>query len=104
VVEKTSRQPSKVDEDVEIYYLGNRQYPNNLETGYVCNFSMFEYSHDPAALSSVAQCLLHEFGGGTFKIARVRDGFVVNERIIDLPGPTKQFDIDVNREVGRGRE
>jgi hypothetical protein len=102
VVEKACRQPAKVDEDTEIYYMGNRRYPNDLEAGYVCNLSFFQYSHDPAALSSVAQFLLHEFGGGTFRIARVRNGFVVNERIIDLPGPTKDLELTANREVARG--
>ncbi len=34
-------QKRQVDEDFEIYYLGNDLYPNELNRGYICNLSFF---------------------------------------------------------------
>lgn len=100
--EKPRAQQPKVDEDIEIYYEGNNAYPNGLEPGFVCTMSFLACAHNGGGISSMAQFLLHEFGGGTFRIARVRDGFVLNERVIELPGTTKDLAVIASREIGAG--
>lgn len=100
--EKPRPPQPKLDEDIEFYYEGNDAYPNNLEPGFVCTLSFLAYAHNGGGISSMAQFLLREFGGGTYRIAKVREGFVVNERTIELPGPTKDLEITMAREVGAG--
>ncbi len=92
-------QKRQVDEDFEIYYLGNDLYPNELNRGYICNLSFFKDllpggSNPSTILGDVGRI----FGGGTFKILRIRDGEVISERIISVPGPTKD-DVAIMREV-----
>jgi hypothetical protein len=92
-------QKRQVDEDLEIYYLGNELYPNELNRGYICNFSFFKdlfpRGFNPSTiLGDVGRI----FGGGTFKILRIREGEVISERMISVPGPTKD-DVAIMREV-----
>jgi hypothetical protein len=35
-------QKRHVDENCEIYFLGNDLYPNELDRGYICNLSFFK--------------------------------------------------------------
>ncbi len=102
VVQKPPPPPPKVDEDFEIYYLGNHDYPNNLDVGFVCNFSYLESAPSDTPRSSIAQFLAHEFGGGVFRIVRVREGFEVNERTIEITGETDDLAVIAARETSRG--
>jgi helix-turn-helix protein len=92
-------QKRQVDEDFEIYYLGNDLYPNELDRGYICNLSFFKDLF-PGGFnpSTILGDVGRIFGGGTFKILRIRDGEVISERIISVPGPTKD-DVAIMREV-----
>jgi len=93
------QQKARVEEDFEIYYLGNEHHPNEIERGYICNFSFFKNSL-PGGLnpSTILGDVGRIFGGGTFQIVRLRDGEVISERIFSLPGPTKD-EVAVMREV-----
>ncbi len=80
-------------------FLRLRGYPNELNRGYICNLSFFKDllpgGFNPSTiLGDVGRI----FGGGTFKILRIRDGEVISERIISVPGPTKD-DVAIMREV-----
>ena len=70
-----------------------------MDQGYICNFGFFEGllpgGFNP---STILADVRRMFGGGTFKVLRVRDGEVISERIFALPGPTKN-DVDVMREL-----
>ncbi len=92
-------QKRQVDEDFEIYYLGNDLYPKELNRGYICNLSFFKDLF-PGGFnpSTILGDVGRIFGGGTFKILRIRDGEVISERIISVPGPTKD-DVAIMREV-----
>lgn len=96
---KSLQLKSQIDDEFEIYYLGNVHYPNEIDQGYICNFSFFE-ALIPGGLnpSTILVDVGKMFGGGTFKIMRLRDGEVISERIFDLPGPTKN-DVVVMREI-----
>jgi hypothetical protein len=85
-VESPPRVLPVADEEFEIYYLGNETHPNKIEAGYVCNASEIWKGVTP---SSILRFVGKQFGGGTFRIVRVRDGEVVSERTIYLPGNTK---------------
>ena len=89
----------QVEEDFEIYYLGNDLYPNGVNGGYICNLSFFKdlfpNGFNP---STILGDIGRIFGGGTFKILRICDGVVISERIISVPGPTKD-DVAIMREV-----
>jgi len=93
------QQKPRMEDEFEIYYLGNAGYPNGMEQGYICNFSFFG-ALLPGGLnpSTMLAYVGRMFGGGTFKILRVRDGEVISERIFALPGPTKN-DVAVMREI-----
>ncbi len=97
------RQSRPIDEDFEIYYLGNDRYPNNLEPGYICNLSFFvsliTVHVNPSLILTYVGT---QFGGGSFKILRVRDAEVISERIVSLPGPTKD-DVIVMRQLAMDR-
>jgi hypothetical protein len=92
-------QARRIEDEFEIYYLGNANYPNGVDPGYICNFSFFE-AMLPGGLntSTMLADVGRMFGGGTFKIVRVRDGEVISERVFSLPGPTKN-DVVMMREV-----
>jgi hypothetical protein len=87
-----------VEEEFEIYYLGNQNHPNEMEAGYICNASYFGQTWKGVTPSSILWYVGQQFGGGTFQIVRVRDGEVVSERTIYLPGPTK-LDVIMHRET-----
>jgi hypothetical protein len=93
------QQKQRIEDEFEIYYLGNAEYPSGMDQGYICNFSFFEAmlrgGFNP---STMLADIGRMFGGGTFKIVRVRDGEVISERIFALPGPTKN-DVVMMREV-----
>ena len=87
-----------VDEEFEIYYLGNQDYPNNIEAGFICNASFFSRIWTGMTPSSILTYVAGQFGGGEYRIVRVLDGEVVSERTIYVPGPTKD-DVHIIREV-----
>ena len=88
-----------MEEDAEIYYLGNERYPNEIELGYVCNFSFFkDLLPDGFNPSTVLGDVGRLFRGGMFKIMWLRDGEVISERIFSLPGPTNN-EVVVSREM-----
>ena len=93
------QQKRRIEDEFEIYYLGNEEYPNGIGRGYVCNLGFFE-ALLPAGSnpSTILRDVGSMFGGGIFKILRVRDGEVISERIFSLPGPTKG-DVAVMREM-----
>ena len=93
------QQKPRIKDEFEVYYLGNEENPNDIARGYICNFSFFE-SMLPAGFSpsTIMRDLGSLFGGGNFKILRVRDGEVISERTFSLPGPTKD-EVRVMREV-----
>jgi hypothetical protein len=94
---QTLPQARRIEDEFEIYYLGNENYPNEVDPGYICNFSFF-HALLPGGFN--ASTMLADagkmFGGGTFKIVRVRDGGVISERVFSLPGPTKN-DVEMMR-------
>lgn len=87
-----------VDEEFEIYYLGNEDYPNNIEAGFICNASFFSRIWIGMTPSSILTYVAGQFGGGEYRIVRVLDGEVVSERTIQVPGPTKD-EVFVTRDV-----
>ena len=87
-----------VDEELEIYYVGNEAYPNDIEAGYICNASFFRRTWKGVTPSSILSYVASEFGGGVFRIVRVLDGDVVSERTIHVPGPTKD-EVLITREI-----
>jgi hypothetical protein len=92
-------QKRQVEEDFEIYYLGNELYPNELNRGYICNLSFFkDLFPDGLNPSTILGDVGRIFGGGSFKILRIRDREVISERIISVPGPSKD-DVAIMREV-----
>ncbi len=96
---KPQEQRHKVDEDYEIYYVGNGAHPNKIEPGLICTGRYFGLQRNDGGFSSVLLTVTREFGGGNFKILRVREGEIVLERLISLPGPTKEDNVLVTREV-----
>lgn len=87
------------EDEFEVYYLGNTDYPSGMDQGYICNFGFFEAllpgGFNPSTiLTNVGRM----FGGGTFRVLRVRDGEVISERIFTLPGPTKN-EVVIMREL-----
>lgn len=88
-----------VDEELEIYYLGNETYPNSIEAGYVCNASFFGRIWKGVTPSSILMYVAGQFGGGVFRIVRVLDGQAVSERTIQVPGPTKEQEVLITREI-----
>lgn len=86
-----------VEEELEIYYLGNEAYPNSIEAGYVCNASFFGRIWKGVTPSSILMYVAGQFGGGVFRIVRVLDGQVVYERTIQVPGPTKEQEVLITR-------
>ena len=87
-----------VDEEFEIYYLGNQEHPNDIEAGYICNASFFNRIWTGMTPSSMLTYVASQFGGGVYRIVRVLDGEVVSERTIYVPGPTKD-DVFITREI-----
>ena len=87
-----------LDEEFEIYYLGNGAYPNSIELGYICNASHFGSSWKDVTPSSIFRRVAQQFGGGTFRVVRVLDGEVVTERTIQVPGPTED-EVVISREI-----
>ena len=97
--EKTPSRGSRVvDEDFEIYYLGNEAHPNRIEPGYICNASFFRLMWKDMTPSTILVYVGQQFGGGAFQIVRVRDGEVVSQRTVYLPGPTKD-EVAITREM-----
>jgi hypothetical protein len=97
--EKTSsRGLAVVDEDFEIYYLGNEAHPNRIEPGYICNASLFSQMWKGMTPSTILVYVGQEFGGGAFQIVRVRDGEIVSQRTVYLPGTTKD-EVLINRQL-----
>ncbi len=94
----SSRVCHVVDEDFEIYYLGNEAHPNGIEPGYICNASHFGQMWKDMTPCTILVYVGQQFGGGKFRIVRVRDGEVVSERTVYLPGPTKD-EVLISREV-----
>lgn len=94
-----SRVTPVVDEDFELYFLGNEAHSNGIEPGYICNASCFGQTWKGVTPSNLLIYVAGEFGGGTFRIVRVRDGEVVSERIVYLPGPTNKDEVLISREV-----
>jgi hypothetical protein len=92
-------QKRQIDDEFEIYYLGNEEHPNEMARGYVCNLSFFQ-ALLPAGFnpSTILRDVGSTFGGGTFKVLRLRDGVVISERIFSVPGQTK-IDVEMLREV-----
>lgn len=88
----------EIDEEFEIYYLGNPSYSNDLDLGFICNVSHIEQIGHWNGPSGLVQFVGQFFGGGTYKVRRVRDGNVVSERVIELPGPTKDDQVSIFRE------
>lgn len=102
-VTSPANQSQTIDEDFEIYYLGNDQYPNDFEAGYICNLSFFVCSiTQDVRLSSILTYVGIQFGGGNFRLVRLRDFEVVSERLVSLPGPTKEA-VLVMREISTDR-
>lgn len=96
---QTPPQKQKIVDEFEIYYLGNADYPSEVDRGYICNFNFFEAMLPGGFnVSTMLADVGRMFGGGTFKILRVRDGEVISERVFSLPGPTKN-DVAMMREV-----
>ena len=91
-----------IHDEFEIYYLGDSDYPNEIDQGYICNFSFFE-ALIPSGFnaSTILANVGKVFGGGAFKIMRLRDGEVIHERTFELPGPTKD-EVVVMREINMG--
>jgi len=87
-----------VEEEFEIYYLGNDACPNDIEPGYICNASFFRITWKGLTPSSILMYAAREFGGGAFRIVRVLDGDIVSERTIHVPGPTKD-EVPITREI-----
>ena len=87
-----------VEDEIEIYYLGNEAHPNGIEAGYICNASLFGQIWVGMTPSSILKYLGQQFGGGAFRIVRVRDGVVVSERSVSLPGPTRD-EVLIIREI-----
>ena len=94
----SSRVLRVVEEDFELYYLGNETHPNGIEPGYICNASCFGQMWKGVTPSTILMYVGREFGGGVFRIVRIRDGEVVSERTVYLPGPTKN-DVPISREL-----
>jgi excisionase family DNA binding protein len=94
----SSRVLRVVEEDFEIYYLGNEAHPNGIEPGYICNASFLSQLRKGMTPSTISMYVGQQFGGGSFRIVRIRDGEVVSERTVYLPGPTKD-DVPNMREV-----
>jgi excisionase family DNA binding protein len=93
------KQSPPIDEDFEIYYLGNDSFPNDFEPGYICNLSFFVRSiTSNVQISSILAYVGIQFGGGNFRLVRIRGAEIVSERFVSLPGSTKQ-DVLVIREV-----
>ena len=92
-------QRREMDEDFEIYYEGNGAYPNELDRGFICNSSFFDWIWQGSGFSSILINVAKEFGGGTFKLLRVRDGEVISMREVELPGPTNDFGVIAIREM-----
>ena len=95
----SSRVMPVVEEDFEIYFLGNEAHPNGIETGYICNASCFGQMWKGVTPSTLLMYVAKDFGGGTFRIVRLRDGEVVSERVVYLPGPTKVDEVLMSREM-----
>ena len=89
----------EMDEDFEIYYQGNAAYPNELDRGYIANSSSFGWTEQGSGFSSILMNVAKEFGGGTFKLLRVRDGQVISTRVVELPGPTNDLGVIAPREM-----
>lgn len=84
------QQERQIDDEFEIYFLGNEHHPNQIEQGYICNLNFFkDLLPDGPNPSTILGDVGRVFGGGTFKIVRLRDGEMILERIFSLPGPTK---------------
>jgi excisionase family DNA binding protein len=84
------RQSRPIDEDFEIYYLGNENFPNEYQPGYICNLSFFvNMITSDVQRSLILNYVGIQFGGGNFRLVRVRDAEVVSERYVSLPGSTK---------------
>ena len=84
------QQERQIEDEFEIYFLGNEHHPNQIEHGYICNLSFFkDLLPDGPNPSTILGDVGRVFGGGTFKIVRLRDGEMILERIFSLPGPTK---------------
>lgn len=93
------QQERQIDDEFEIYFFGNEHHPNQIEHGYICNLSFFK-DLLPGGVnpSTILGDVGRVFGGGTFKIVRLRDGEMISERIFSLPGPTKG-EVAVMREL-----
>lgn len=97
--EKPFRKVAPVrDEEFELYYLGNEAHPNAIEAGYICNASFLRRIWIGMTPASIQSYVASQFGGGAYRIVRVLDGEVVYERVIYLPGPTKE-EVRMMREV-----
>ncbi len=97
--EKPPLKLPELEDEFELYYLGNESYPNALEPGYICNVSQILCLGHWAGPSSVLPFVGKVFGGGNYKVIRVRDGNVVSERPIELPGPTREDGIVMARDL-----
>jgi hypothetical protein len=98
IAQSSSEISSLIDEEIEIYYLGNETHPNTIEPGYICSASHFRMTWKGVTPSSILGYVAREFGGGNFQIVRVLDGTAVSERTIHVPGPTKD-DVLMTREI-----
>ncbi len=79
--------------------IGRIAYPNELDRGYICNSSFFGWIEQGSGFSSILMNVAKEFGGGTSKLLRVRDGEVISSRVVDLPGPTNDLGVIAPREM-----
>ncbi len=100
--EKSPLKLPEVKEEFELYYLGNESYPNALEPGFICNVSQIPCLGRWEGPSYILPFIGQVFGGGIYKMVRVRDGNVVSERTIELPGPTKEDQIGMPRDIFLG--
>ncbi len=88
----------EVDEDFEIYYERNDNHPNQLDRGFICNISFFGWNEQDSGFSSILMDVAGQFGGGIFKLLRIRNGEVNLTRTVESPGPTIEFMVDAIRE------
>ena len=96
--EKLPTRAQEPEDEFEIYYVRNDRYPNDLEPGYICNVSHIRRLGHWNGPSCILPFVAEIFGGGTFVIRRVRDGAVVQQREITVPGPTEEDEVVVSRD------